>query len=360
MLFVATNRIGRLQGLMRENSVKYVLVGPGANLEYLTGITAGSWERVIMCVIDENRAPVVICPGFEVSRIEDQCHLDGVFGYSDEEGPAAALARALPDAAGGTAAADYLSVRTLELSVWRKVTGMDEFPADARPLISLLRGAKEPEEVYQLLRAAAAVQGMIGIIAEALKPGVSERELANLAENYLHQNYPGAVIPFLSVVGGERTSWPHAETGDYVLQAGDMVFADLGAQIEGYVADITRTWCLGEMNPQMSAAYAAVDAANAAARAAVKPGVTAGEIDAIARKLIADAGFGQYFTHRTGHGLGLEVHEEPYIVGGSSEVLRPGNVFTIEPGVYIPGNGGVRIEDDVLVTDTGCRTLTRP
>jgi Xaa-Pro dipeptidase len=165
-------------------------------------------------------------------------------------------------------------------------------------------------------------------------------------------------IPFNAVLAGANSALPHGETGDYAMRDGDMVICDIGATYRGYNGDITRTFAVGKPTPQMAKVYAAVYDANRAACRAARPEVTGEQLDWIARDAITRAGFGEYFTHRTGHGLGLEIHEEPYIVQGAAEPLKPGMVFTIEPGIYIPGVGGVRIEDDLALTEDGCVVLT--
>jgi Xaa-Pro dipeptidase len=157
---------------------------------------------------------------------------------------------------------------------------------------------------------------------------------------------------------GPNGANPHAGAGDRALHQGDTLIMDFGMTLDDYSSDITRTIVVGGLDEEMSRVYAAVQAANAAGRAAAKPGVTCEAVDKAARDVIEATGFGQYFTHRTGHGLGLEGHEPPYIVGGNTLVLQPGMTFTVEPGIYIPGKGGVRIEDNVVITEGGCESLT--
>ena len=160
------------------------------------------------------------------------------------------------------------------------------------------------------------------------------------------------------VVAGPNSASPHATPGDRPIQPGDLIVVDCGVTVGGYAADITRTFVVGELEPEMAHVYEVVRAANAAGRAAVGPGVPAEEVDWAARAVIEEAGYGEYFIHRTGHGLGLEVHEPPYIVAGNGRLLQPGMTFTVEPGIYLPGRGGVRIEDDVVVTPSGVESLT--
>jgi Xaa-Pro dipeptidase len=166
-------------------------------------------------------------------------------------------------------------------------------------------------------------------------------------------------IPFAPIVAsGPNSALPHATPGDRRLQAGDALLFDWGAQVEGYVSDITRTFALREADSTLFTIHEYVLQANRAARGTAKPGISCAEVDAAARQVIADAGYAEQFIHRTGHGIGLEGHEHPYISASNAQELAPGMTFTIEPGIYLPGQCGVRIEDDVVVTEKGCESLT--
>jgi Xaa-Pro dipeptidase len=166
-------------------------------------------------------------------------------------------------------------------------------------------------------------------------------------------------LPFQAIFSsGPNSANPHAMPGDRVLQTGDLVVVDWGASYGGYASDLTRTLVLGKPSPQQQSIASAVLQANTSGRGAGRPGIPAGDVDRAARKEIEKAGYGQYFTHRTGHGLGMEAHETPYMYAENTLILEPGMVYTVEPGIYLPGDGGVRIEDNVVVTLDGCRTLS--
>jgi Xaa-Pro dipeptidase len=166
-------------------------------------------------------------------------------------------------------------------------------------------------------------------------------------------------LPFAPIVAsGPNGALPHASMTDRAIQRGDLLTLDWGAAKNGYIADLTRTFAVGPVDDELKRIYEAVKAANAAAKACAKPGVSAAEVDAAARQVITAAGYGEYFTHRVGHGLGLEGHEDPSMHGRNELTLTPGITFTIEPGIYLPGRGGVRIEDDVVVTADGCESLS--
>ena len=160
------------------------------------------------------------------------------------------------------------------------------------------------------------------------------------------------------VVAGPNAASPHSTPSERPIQPGETIVVDCGVTVGGYAADITRTFAVGELEPEMARVYDVVRAANEAGREAVRPGIPAEQVDQAARAVIKDAGYGEYFFHRTGHGLGLETHEPPYIVAGNQRLLEPGMTFTVEPGIYLPGRGGVRIEDDVVVTADGGESLT--
>jgi Xaa-Pro aminopeptidase len=220
-----------------------------------------------------------------------------------------------------------------------------------------MRSVKDPDELAALKRAARIVDAGIAAAASAIAPGVTEREVAAAAERAMAAAGADS-IPFNAVLAGPNSALPHGQTSDYAMRDGDMVICDIGATYRGYNGDITRTFAVGKPTSQMARIHSIVYDANRAACQAARPKVTGEQLDWIARDVITRAGFGGYFTHRTGHGLGLEIHEEPYIVQGATEPLKAGMVFTIEPGIYIPGVGGVRIEDDLALTDDGCMVLT--
>jgi Xaa-Pro dipeptidase len=192
-----------------------------------------------------------------------------------------------------------------------------------------------------------------------VKVGVSENAVASeLIINMLRLgNDPE--LPFAPIVAsGPNSANPHATPTDRVITEGDLLVIDWGASYKGYFSDLTRTFAVGQIDPELTTIYLAVKDANEAGRSAGKPGIAAGKVDQAARAAIEKAGYGKYFTHRTGHGLGMEEHEPPYIFGANELVLEPGMVYTVEPGIYLPGRGGVRIEDDVVVVKDGSRSLS--
>jgi Xaa-Pro aminopeptidase len=343
----------------RRNLDGWLLV-PGPNFRYFTGLDVEPSERVCLLALGLQGQDVAVVPYFELERI--RAALPGVrmVTYRDETGPEAAVARAFR----------ALGVRPLHLGAEFGVMRLMEraaveggvprarwHPIDADAAV--LRQIKDGAEAERIRRAAKIARAAVEAGVAAIAPGVRECEVATRCQAVLQER--GTVSPFgVQVASGPRSADPHAQTTDRAIAAGDLVWIDLGALVEGYCADITRTVAVGEPGEELRRALDVVAGAQARAIAAAGPGVTAEAVDAAARTSIAGAGMGAYFTHRTGHGLGLAVHEPPYIVDGNGEPLQPGMVFTVEPGVYLPGRGGVRVEDDVLVTPSGIEVLTGP
>jgi Xaa-Pro aminopeptidase len=217
---------------------------------------------------------------------------------------------------------------------------------------------KDATEVAALRRAGTAIDRVHARMAEFLRVGRTEAEVgADIAAAIVEEGH--AVAEFVIVGSGPNGASPHHSLSDRVIEAGDVVVVDIGGPVEeGYCSDSTRTYVMGApASPDVQPTYAVLRAAQAAAVAAVRPGVAAQDVDAAARSVIAEAGFGEYFIHRTGHGIGLDVHEDPYIVGGNRLPLEPGMAFSVEPGIYLPGRWGARIEDIVVVTEDGVESL---
>jgi Xaa-Pro aminopeptidase len=224
-----------------------------------------------------------------------------------------------------------------------------------------LRMRKSPAEVAALREAGAAIDAVHAQVPGFLKPGRTEREVArDIAAAIVDSGH--ATVDFVIVASGPNGASPHHEVSDRVIQPGEPVVVDIGGMMpSGYCSDSTRTYSVGEPPEEFVAYYEVLQAAQEAGCAAVRPGVTCEAVDAAAREVIADSGYGEYFIHRTGHGIGLEVHEEPYIVAGNTEPLAPGFAFSVEPGIYLPGRHGARIEDIVVCTEDGAeRVNNRP
>jgi Xaa-Pro dipeptidase len=224
--------------------------------------------------------------------------------------------------------------------------------------LAALRIRKDAAEIAAIREAIAISEAALQATIDAVQPGMTEREIAAtlVMEQFQRGGGPHPFEPI--ALAGPRSALPHGEPGDARTVSGQPLLIDFGTTVRGYASDITRTFSVGTPSGQLAEVYAVVKAANEAGRAAAKPGATGQDVDRATRQVIESAGLGPYFTHRTGHGLGLSAHEPPDMVEGNDLVLEPGMVFTIEPGVYIPGEVGVRIEDNMVITDDGSESLT--
>ena len=351
------NRVEELARNLKEAKLDAAAVLPSAGLYYLTGMTASLSERPMLFIFGADGQNAAVCPRFESERVRRDSGITTLYTYSDEEGAVAGFAR-LREGFGAIAglAMEYQAARVLEYMYLKEACGVDNL-VDLRPILAEQRMKKDPSEVNKMQRAAGLADAVMGVLESNLRVGVTERELVNIAQTFVKESKQGS-MSFITVVAGERSALPHASVSDRPLQQGDAVVIDLGCYVEGYTSDITRSFNMGDQDEEMAKIGRIVLEANRLAKEAVKPGVSPSSLDKIARDYISGQGYGQYFTHRLGHGLGIEVHEEPYIVDGNDRVLEVGHAFTIEPGIYLPGQGGVRIEDDVCVTSTGCISLT--
>jgi Xaa-Pro dipeptidase len=284
-----------------------------------------------------------------------------LFTYRDEEGHEHTFHQVAEELvlAGKAIAVEYLGMRLLEMRrIEHAAPGCQLLATE--PWLPQLRMRKDEAELASMRRAIEmAEQAMQQLLDEgSIRPGRTELQVAaDLRIAMLRQGGQGDAFSPI-VVAGPNSASPHAGPSDRPLAEGDLVTIDWGTIHEGYRSDITRTFVLGSPSAEIVKMYDTVLAANRAGRLAIRPGIPAQEIDRAARQAISQAGYGEYFIHRTGHGLGLETHEPPYIVEGNLELLEAGMTFTVEPGVYVPGLGGVRIEDDVVVNEEGSETLT--
>lgn len=343
---------------MRVQEVDALLLGPGADLRYLTGYEAPPLERLTLLVARRDGQHALIVPQLERPRAEasgagERAEIVSVGETGD---PFAAVARRLQGMAGN---ALRLGVGDRLWSTF--LLGLQDALPHARwlrasAIIRELRMRKSPAEVAALRRAGQAIDRVHARVPGLLKPGRSEAETGrDIAEAILEEGHQA--VNFVIVGSGPNGASPHHETGERILQPGDAVVIDIGGTLDGYCSDCTRNYLIGEPPVGYLEAHAALEAAHDAACAAAAPGATAEAVDAAARDVLTTAGFGEFFVHRTGHGIGLEEHEEPYIVEGNDLVLEPGMTFSIEPGVYLPGRFGMRIEDIVVVTEDGCERL---
>lgn len=351
-------RLERAVESMRGAHLDALLITPGPDLEYLIGSTAQSFERLTCLVITADGAtPSVVIPKLELAALDDSAvgelglrvldWVDGVDPYQ--------LVRSTLHAGSRIAVADDMPARHL-IPLAESTTGL---PASATPVLRRSRMIKDEAEIEALRRAGAAIDRVHARMGEFLRPGRTEAEVAaDITAAIIEEGHTAAA--FVIVGSGPNGAIPHHEHSDRTIESGDVVVIDIGGPVEpGYFSDSTRTYVLGTPSKAVADRMALLEAAQAAAVAAVRPGVTAESIDAAARTPLVEAGLGDAFVHRTGHGIGLSVHEEPYIVAGNDLVLEPGMAFSIEPGIYFPGAWGARIEDIVVVTADGVESLNQ-
>jgi Xaa-Pro dipeptidase len=353
-------RIARIHDMIAGADFDALALIPGANLHYVTGVEFHLMERPLVAFFVPGQDPVAIVPALEADRLADCGIPFQVFPWPDEAGPTQAFnaaADVLP-LDGKRLAVEELRMRVLEYDLIRAhMPGVTIVQGGAA--LAALRLVKDDDAITYLREAMAISESALQACITAVCPGMTEREIAStLIVEQLRRG--GGKHPFEPLVlSGPKAALPHGEPGDRKVQAGEPLLIDFGTTVRGYASDITRTFSVGAPSARLREVYDVVRAANEAGRKAAGPGVPAEDVDRAARRVIEEAGLGAYFTHRTGHGLGLEAHEGPNIVAGNAQVLEPGMVFTVEPGVYIPGELGVRIEDDVVITPDGAESLTR-
>jgi Xaa-Pro aminopeptidase len=337
-----------------------LVVTPGYDLRYLTGSRAQTFERLTALVVSSSGESTVVLPRMELAALRESAVADlglAVRAWVDGEDPYRLVAQALGGAPAATAVTD--SMPALHLLPLAEVLGV--VPVLATGVLAALRMIKDPHEIEALRTAGAAIDRVHAQVPQFLVPGRTEAEVAaDITNAIVAEGHSEAA--FVIVGSGPHGADPHHECSDRELQAGDIVVVDIGGPVEpGYNSDCTRTYSLGEPDPEVAGHYSVLQRAQAAAVEAVRPGVRAEAVDAAARDVLTQAGLAEYFVHRTGHGIGLSVHEEPYIVAGNGQPLAEGMAFSVEPGIYLPGRWGARIEDIVIVTADGALPVnTRP
>jgi Xaa-Pro aminopeptidase len=350
------DRVSHAQKAAAGAGVDALLVTPGPDLRGLTGYDALPLERLTCLVLPADGPAFMLAPGLEVPSVLASPVRDldvEVVGWGETDDPYAVIAARL-----GSPARVALANRMWAEQVLRMraaLPGAEQSLASG--VIGELRMRKSPEEVDALRRAGQAIDRVHARMAEFLRPGRTEREAGReIAAAILDEGH--ARVDFVIVGSGPNGASPHHEVGDRVMQAGDPVVVDIGGTTpDGYCSDCTRMYTLGAPPAEFTDYFAVLHQAQLAACAQARPGVTAESVDAAARDVIAAAGYGDAFVHRTGHGIGVETHEEPYIVEGNATVLEAGMAFSIEPGIYLSGRHGARIEDIVVATPDGIERL---
>jgi D-alanyl-D-alanine dipeptidase len=333
-----------------------LVITPGYDLRYLIGSRAQTFERLTALVLPVSGDPTIVVPRLELASLKQSAVADlGVVvrDWVDGDDPYELVADALGGAPAATAVTD--SMPALHLLPLTDVLGA--LPVLATDVLRQLRMVKDAAEVDALRKAGAAIDRVHARVPEFLVPGRTEADVAaDIAEAIVAEGH--TEVAFVIVGSGPHGADPHHEYSDREIQVGDIVVVDIGGPYApGYNSDSTRTYSIGEPSPEVAQQYSVLQRAQQAAVEAVRPGVTAEQVDAAARDVLAEAGLADYFVHRTGHGIGLSVHEEPYIVAGNDLPLQAGMAFSVEPGIYFPGQWGARIEDIVVVGEDGAQSV---
>jgi Xaa-Pro aminopeptidase len=336
---------------MKEHALDALVVSSLANIRYLTGFSGSN----ALAVVTAGKAFLITDSRYALQSAEEVRGFRRIIGRRGLLGDAAARGalRGCRTAGFESDSLTYAQYRSLR----KLFSGVRFKPAPG--IVEALARIKDPQEVADIAEAAAISDRVFSGVLGLLRPGMTEREIASEISR-LNVGLGSESDAFdIIVASGPRGALPHARPTDRRIRKGDFVLLDFGSTIRGYCSDMTRTLAVGNAPRRLREAYRAVREANESAVAAARGGMKARDLDAVARGSIRRSGFGRYFVHSLGHGIGLRVHESPRVSPLSREVMESGNVITIEPGIYIPGSGGVRIEDDVLLGPGGCRILTK-
>lgn len=355
-------RLARARELMRQIGAEALIIGAGASLRYFAGVPWGATERLVAMVLPLEGAPRMVCPRFELGSLEASLGVDAeMLLWEEHESPYELVARA---ATGATSLAIDPALPFFAFNGIAKAA-----PAltllDGAPVVDGCRMIKSPAELALMSQAKAMTLEVHRRVARILAPGITTGEVRRFIDQAHRALGADNGSSFCAVQFGQASAYPHGLPGEQALEEGQIVLIDTGCQVQGYNSDITRTYVFGEPSAEQRHVWEIEKQAQAAAFAAVKPGVPCEEIDAVARRVLAQAGFSPDYElpglpHRTGHGIGLSIHEAPYLVRGDKTPLAPGMCFSNEPMIVIPDKFGVRLEDHFHVTQDGAAWFTQP
>jgi Xaa-Pro dipeptidase len=353
-------RINELTKWMKQENVDFAFITSTANIFYLSKFYTTPHERVAGVGVFQNDEPFMICPKMEMSSAKKAGWSFEIVGYDDTENPWEFIQNAIQKR---NIAVSTLAIEKEHLSFERGEKLQNIFPTAVfkavEEKLNELRLIKDETELSILREAAKLADFGVEVGVHAIKEGISELEIVAKIEYELKKKGVREMSFSTMVLTGTKTAAPHGVPSLDKIQKGDLVLFDLGVILDGYCSDITRTVAYHSINDNQQEIYDTVLKGQLAAVETSKPGTEIGKIDKAARDIIAAAGFGEYFTHRIGHGLGIDVHEFPSLNATNTNLLRTGMVYTIEPGIYVPEIGGVRIEDDIYITENGCEVLTK-
>ncbi|MFD0696954.1 M24 family metallopeptidase [Paenibacillus sp. GCM10027628] len=349
-------RLNQLNALLEKQGLDVAFITLPKLIYYFTGFYSDPHERFMALVCVKGEEPFLFVPVLDHEKAARVSSINNIYSHKDEEDPYATLKPYL----GGRIS--RIGIQEEHLNVKRyhalmEMTGAEQ-AVDLGPGLVSIRVVKSKEEVAVMKRAIHCIEEVIRTTLPLVKAGVTELDI--VAEMEYRMKRLGAEGPSFEtmVLAGEKSGLPHGVPGNSPIREGELLLIDAGVFVDGYASDITRTFAVGEISAKHKEIYETVLQANLSMIEAGRPGAAIGSLDAAARQVIASKGYGEYFITRAGHGLGLEIHEYPSIYSGNPDLLRTGMVYTAEPGIYISGLGGVRIEDNVLVTDDGVEVLT--
>jgi Xaa-Pro dipeptidase len=356
------SRMNRALDLTEQLGADALLVDAGASLRYFTGLPWGQTERLVSMLLAPGRTPIMICPHFEIGTLEADLAVPvEIRSWQEDEDPVALVLDALREIGARTLAIDpELPFHFAE----RIRAGEGLRLIDAMPVVKQCRMVKSAAELALMQQAKSMTLSVHEAAARILRPGIRQSEVVHFIDT-AHRRLGASGSSFCIVQFGEATAYPHGLPGDRALEEGQLVLIDTGCTIEGYHSDITRTYAFGDVSQEVRDIWAIEKEAQAAAFDAVRPGEPCESVDAAARAVLQKAGLGPDYAlpglpHRTGHGIGLSIHEPAYLVRGDRTPLQPGMCFSNEPMIVVPGRFGVRLEDHMFVTETGAQWFTQP
>jgi Xaa-Pro dipeptidase len=357
-------RLARAQTLMGEIGAAALIIGAGPSLRYFAGVGWNATERLVAMILPREGRPVMICPRFELGSLEASMGIEADIAlWQEHESPYALAGRVLAGMGAGTLAIDP-ALPFFAFHGLRRDAG-DVAPLDGAPVVDGCRMIKSPAELALMAQAKAMTLEVHRRTAKILEPGITTTAVRRFIDQAHRALGADDGSSFCAVQFGVASAYPHGLPGEQELALGDLVLIDTGCKVQGYNSDITRTYVFGEASAEHRRVWEVEKRAQAAAFAAVRPGVPCEEIDAVARAVLTNAGFGPDYDlpglpHRTGHGIGLSIHEAPYLVKGDKTPLEPGMCFSDEPMIVIPDAFGVRLEDHFYVTEEGAAWFTEP
>jgi Xaa-Pro dipeptidase len=355
------SRLSTLTDSLKASSIEALALNPGPSLIYLTGLEFHLMERPVVAFFTVDSVPVLVLPELEMLKVSQLPFEVKTFAYGEdpeEWDKSFREAGRWLGLEGKSIGVEPLSMRVMEYEKVKLIAGNSKCP-DASMIIGDLRTKKGAEEISNMRKAVHVAQDALEAVLPDIKIGMTELEIAGELVVQLLRHGSQPELPFAPIVsGGPNGANPHAVPSGRILQPGDLLVVDWGARVDGYISDLTRTYAVGEIDEEYRQIHQIVLEANEAGRVAASPAVPCANVDIAARSVIQEAGFGEFFTHRTGHGIGMEAHENPYIRGDNLQLLEPGMAFTVEPGIYLPGRNGVRIEDNLVITEHGAECLS--